>query len=166
MSRLEHVAVLAGLIVMIGFFVAPKSVLAHGTGYRQSDKRSISLEFSYSTGETMSYLDTKVFSPQDEKFAFQSGRTDEDGRFAFTPNVSGQWRVVVKDEEGHLAEAKIDITQDFLDASSEVDAIVEKTAVPGGMDGVVRSVLGVSLLFNIAALTSFVRRRKSSGEVN
>jgi nickel transport protein len=164
--RLGRVVIWAGLIFAIGLFAVPKSALAHGTGYRQSDKESISLEFYYSTGETMSYLDTKVFSPKDEKFAFQSGRTDEDGRFAFTPNTSGRWLVVVKDEEGHLAEAKIDVTEDFLDASGKVDAIVEKTAMPEGMDLAVRSALGVSLLFNIAALTSLVRRRKPAGEAN
>ena len=182
MARLEQ-AGLAGLIFAAGsfilfiilfvffilfiLFVAPQSALAHGTGYRQSDKKPIALEFSYSTGETMSYLDTKVFSPQDEKFAFQSGRTDEAGRFAFTPNALGQWRVVVRDEEGHLAEAKVDVTQDFWDASGagKTNAIVEKAA-PQGMDLAVRSLLGVSLIFNIAfgvaALTPFARRRKSA----
>jgi nickel transport protein len=172
--RLKSAAIVAGLILAIGPFVVPQTASAHGTGYRQSDKKPISLEFSYSTGETMSYLEAKVFSPKDEKFAFQSGRTDEDGRFAFTPNAAGQWRVVVKDEEGHLAEAKIDVAQGFLDASDKegskgegkVDAIVEKTAMPGGMDLAVRSALGVSLLFNVAALTSLARRRKPAGEAS
>jgi nickel transport protein len=167
--RLKRAAMTAGLILAIGPFLVSKAALAHGTGYRQSDKRAISLEFSYSTGETMSYLDAKVFSPKDERFAFQSGRTDEDGRFAFTPNAAGQWRVVVKDGEGHLAEAKIDVPQDFFDASGKedkIDAIVEKTAMPGGMELAVRSALGVSLLFNIAALTSLARRRKSAGEAD
>ena len=173
---LKSAAALIGLIFMIGPFVLSKAALAHGTGYRQSDKKPISLEFSYSTGETMSYLDAKVFSPKDEKFVFQSGRTDEDGRFAFTPNAAGRWRVVVKDEEGHLAEAKIDVTQDFLASDKEDEkedekengaaAVVEKTALPGGMDLALRSALGVSLLFNIAALTSLGRRRKSAGEAS
>jgi nickel transport protein len=169
LGRLKRAAIAAGLILVIGPFVVPDAALAHGTGYRRSDRKPISLEFSYSTGETMSYLEAKVFSPKDEKFAFQSGRTDEDGRFAFTPNAAGQWRVVVKDEEGHLAEAKIDVTQEFLDLSGEVasdDAIVGKTAIPGGMDLVLRSALGVSLLFNIAAFTSLARRKKSAGEAS
>ncbi|MDR2179149.1 MAG: DUF2914 domain-containing protein [Synergistaceae bacterium] len=163
------------LISAAGPFVESKAAWAHGTGYRQSDKKPISLEFSYSTGEAMSYREAKVFSPRDEKFAFQSGRTDEDGRFAFTPNAAGQWRVVVKDEEGHLAEAKIQVAREFLDDSEKAaekvaagsatanTTIIEKTAIPGGMDLVLRSVLGVSLLFNIAAFTSLARRRKGGG---
>jgi nickel transport protein len=160
LRRLKYKMAAAGLIFVIGPAVVSKTAFAHGTGYRQSEKKPISLEFSYSTGETMSYLEAKVFSPKDEKFAFQSGRTDEDGRFAFTPNARGWWRVVVRDGEGHLAEAKIDVTQEFLEARSEAGVVAPKAAAPEGLDLTVRSALGVSLLFNFAAFVSFVRRGK------
>jgi nickel transport protein len=109
----------------------------------------------------MSYLEAKVFSPRDEKFAFQSGRTDEDGRFAFTPNAPGQWRVVVRDEEGHLAEAKVDVEQNGVESRE----IVSKAAVPEGMDLVVKAGLGISVLFNAAAFWSLARRGKAAGGV-
>ncbi|MDR1873446.1 MAG: hypothetical protein LBQ90_00325 [Synergistaceae bacterium] len=162
LRRLKYAAMITGLAFMIGPVVAPKGVFAHGTGYRQSDKKPISLEFSYSTGETMSYLETKVFSPRDEKFAFQSGRTDEDGRFAFTPNAPGIWRVVVRDEEGHLAGAEIDVPPEFSEADGNEALVAPKTSVPEGMDLVVRSALGVSLLFNVAAFVSLARRARKT----
>jgi nickel transport protein len=165
-SPQQFIATIVGLILVIGPAVTPNPVFAHGTGYRQAAEKSISLEFYYSTGETMSYLETKVFSPKDEKFAFQSGRTDEAGRFAFTPNVSGLWRVIVKDEEGHLAEAKIDVTSEFLKAKNNENPIVAaKPAAPEGADLFVKAGLGVSLLFNMAAFLSLARRRKTSGEM-
>ena len=89
------------------------SANAHGTGYNISSLKAIPLEFFYSTGEKMSYREVKVFSPSDSKFAVQTGRTDEFGRFAFIPNISGDWRVIVRDEEGHQCEANISVGEDF-----------------------------------------------------
>ncbi|MCL2009452.1 MAG: hypothetical protein FWG71_02755 [Synergistaceae bacterium] len=139
-------AMAAGLVLF-----SAAAAAAHGIGYRHSEKKPVSLEFSYSTGEAMSYLDTRVYSPKDEKFAFQSGRTDEAGRFAFTPDVSGLWRVVVRDEEGHMAEASVNVTEDFLKGDGNfLPEIVHGDHIEGA-ELALRAVLGVSLLFNLAA---------------
>jgi nickel transport protein len=156
---LWRAAIAIGLVLAAGPIAVFCPAYAHGTGYRRSDKKSLSLEFSYSTGETMSYLETKVFSPRDEKFAFQSGRTDEDGRFAFTPNATGLWRILVRDGEGHLAEAEVEVTPEFL-ASGETAAVSESGA-PGGTRLALGAVLGVSLIFNAAAFVSLWRRGKA-----
>lgn len=123
---------------------------AHGTGFRYSALKSIPLEFTYSDGEKMSFREAKVFSPLDEKFAFQSGRTDEDGRFAFVPNVSGDWKVIVRDEEGHRCEAVIPVT---LEAQTQP---ISDTTKP---DMTIRALLGVSIIFNIAMV---IYRRKQN----
>ncbi|MDR2175917.1 MAG: DUF4198 domain-containing protein [Synergistaceae bacterium] len=157
--RLRCAAIAAGLALAAGAAADFRPAYAHGTGYRLSDKKPLSLEFSYSTGETMSYLEAKVFSPRDEKFAFQSGRTDEDGRFAFTPDAPGLWRLVVRDEEGHLAEAEINVTPEFM-AGEETAAALESDA-PKGVRLALNAVLGVSLIFNIAAFVSLRRRGKA-----
>lgn len=120
------------------------SSYAHGVGYRQSEFRAVALEFFYSTGEKMSYREARVFSPKDSKFAAQTGRTDEQGRFAFVPDVSGEWRVIVRDEEGHQCEAKITVSE-TLSASVSNDSDNVK-------DLWLRAILGVSVLFNIAMI--------------
>lgn len=136
---------------------------AHGVGYRESERRAVSLEFFYSTGESMSYLEAMVYAPKDAGFEYQSGRTDEDGRFAFTPNAAGEWRVVVKDDEGHRAEARVDVTQAYLEGGEGGSSagVAQKAAAPRGMDLYVKAGLGVSLLFNAAAFLSLARRRKA-----
>ena len=101
----------------------------------------------------MNYLEAKVFSPADEKIAYQSGRTDEGGRFAFTPNKPGTWRVIVSDEDGHRAEATVNVTEDFLKAGA--------TGGGSGIDMLRRAGLGVSLIFNIAAFVLLLRCRKA-----
>ena len=121
---------------------------AHGTGYRRSELRAVALEFMYSTGEKMSYREAKVYSPKDEKYAFQSGGTDEVGRFAFVPDVAGTWRVIVRDEEGHQCTAEIEITADDEDKALSHEEI----GLYGGTELLVRALLGVSIIFNISML--------------
>ena len=144
----------AGLILL-----AAATALAHGIGYRLSEKKPISLSFTYSTGEAMSYADKRVYSPNDEQFAFQSGRTDETGRFAFTPDAPGLWRVIVRDEEGHMVEARIDVTEDFLKGDENFHGLTHTHM--DGAELLLRAAFGVSLLFNFAAGAILWRRRVS-----
>lgn len=128
--------------------------LAHGTGYRQPGFRAVALEFVYSTGETMSYREARVFSPEDDKFAYQSGRTDGKGRFAFVPDVPGLWRVLVRDEEGHQCTAEIVISDEWS-AASESESQGNSTILDG-WELFLRALLGVSLIFNAAMI---IRRK-------
>ena len=140
-------AVIAGLILL-----SECEILAHGTGYRHSEFRALSLEFMYSTGEAMSYREVRVFSPNDEKFAYQTGRTDEKGRFSFTPDIAGTWRVIVRDEEGHQCTAEIDVTAEFLAGKSDGTQKHDDGTLPQGMELFIRALLGVSVIFNIAMI--------------
>lgn len=114
---------------------------AHGVGFRRSALPAVALEFMYSTGEMMSYREARVFSPNDDKFAVQTGRTDEKGRFAFVPDVPGEWRVIVRDEEGHQCEAVIPVGADVQE---------QPQAESSQPEILVRALLGVSIIMNIA----------------
>ena len=127
------------------------SSYAHGVGYRQSEFKALTLEFFYSTGEKMSYREAKVYSPSDSKFAAQTGRTDEQGRFAFIPDTAGEWRVIVRDEEGHQCEADIVISNEWL-TSEGVTGTANNSSLPEGTELFMRALLGVSVIFNIAML--------------
>ena len=133
-------------------------IFAHGTGYRHSQFEAAALEFMYSTGEAMSYREARVFSPNDEKFAYQSGRTDEKGRFAFVPDVPGKWRVIVRDEEGHQCTAEINITAENLNPKNESLNQNQASTILNGYEIFMRSLLGVSLIFNIALI---IRRKNA-----
>lgn len=146
-----RLAVIAGLILLL-----TGEILAHGTGYRHSEFRAVALEFMYSTGEMMSYREARVFSPEDDKFAYQSGRTDGKGRFAFVPDVAGTWRVIVRDEEGHQCTAEIDVTAENLADGNEAAGSQVNTTILDGWELFTRALLGVSLIFNIALI---IRRK-------
>lgn len=144
-------AVMAGLTLLL-----TGEIFAHGTGYRQSSFRAAALEFMYSTGEAMSYREARVFSPVDEKFAYQSGRTDEKGRFSFVPDVPGKWRVIVRDEEGHQCTAEVDITPENLTPENEAANTNQHSSILNGREIFMRAILGVSLIFNAAMI---IRRK-------
>ncbi|GHV54882.1 hypothetical protein FACS1894216_15810 [Synergistales bacterium] len=136
------------------------TAFAHGVGYRQSDKKAVPLEFYYSTGEMMAYEEARVFSPLDEKNAYLSGRTDEFGRYSFIPSAEGEWRVIVKDREGHMAEAAVQITGEFLSggASGVGESAAAQSPLPQGGELFLRAAFGVSILLNISAAALLVRR--------
>lgn len=148
-----RLAVIAGLSLS-ALLLLTGEIFAHGTGYRHSQFEAVALEFIYSTGEAMSYREARVFSPNDEKFAYQSGRTDEKGRFAFVPDTPGKWRVIVRDEEGHQCTAEIVIS----DKGEGVSESEIQSAVINSTEILIRSLLGVSLIFNIALI---IRRKNA-----
>jgi len=76
-------------------------------------------------------------------------------------NQEGTWRVIVSDEDGHRAEAEIDVTQEFMSGGAAGGIVQEKKAAPEGLDLYLRAGLGVSLLFNIAAFVLLFRRRRT-----
>ena len=131
---------------------------AHGVGYREISIKAVPLEFFYSTGEKMSYCETKIFSPKDSKFAAQTSRTDEQGRISFIPDSIGEWRVIVNDGQGHQCEAKINITEEFLKNNISIEQNHENDS-PAGLELFIRALLGVSLIFNAALMIKF---RKNS----
>ena len=155
MFSAANLAAITSFLLVSAF---PGAALAHGVGYRVSSEKAITLEFYYSTGETMAYLEARTYSPLDERNAFQSGWTDEFGRVSFVPDSEGEWRVVVKDGEGHMANAAVPVTSEFLSGGGEDSlSVAAQSSLPQGAELFFRAALGVSVLFNIAAL---VRTRK------
>ncbi len=66
-------------------FVAIVSAAAfpHSTEGSVSADRVVTVKFKYNTGEPMSYVQIKVFSPSSPKTEVISGFTDNNGRYAF-----------------------------------------------------------------------------------
>jgi nickel transport protein len=133
---------------------------AHGVGYRHSARSAVALEFYYSTGEAMAYQEARVYGPDNARAAFQTGRTDEYGRVSFVPAASGDWRVEVRDEEGHRAEALVTVAGDGGEDAKSDGGAISGGSTPEGMEVFFRALLGVSLIFNIAAFVVAARAKK------
>ena len=112
MKHMARVFMLFGVIVIGSGLYAP-DVDAHGTAYRIiGDATVATIEFVYSDQEPMQYAEVLVYSPKDKRVEFQNGRTDRNGRFSFCPDVTGSWRILVKDGTGHNVQSKIEVIKD------------------------------------------------------
>jgi nickel transport protein len=63
----------------------------------------------YGGTEPVPFAKVQVFAPGGTR-EFQTGRTDQQGRFVFAPAEAGAWRVVVDDELGHRVERTVDVS--------------------------------------------------------
>ena len=151
------------LALAAGLVLAAFPASAHGVGSRRAQSGAIGLEFYYSTGEEMSYTPVQVFSPADSEHAYQEGYTDEEGVFAFVPNVDGAWQGICEADGGHRAVAKVDVNLAALNTQTGGAAPeVSGSRVIEGRELAVNALLGVSLLFNISAAVLLWRRRKKA----
>ena len=94
--------------------------LAHGVEGWAEKAEAWCVTAMYDDGEPMGYAAVEVTSPA-SGIAFQTGRTDGNGQFAFLPNTEGDWEVVVEDGMGHRLALDIPV-------SGDVDE--EETAAP------------------------------------
>ncbi|MBA7495463.1 hypothetical protein ES702_06050 [subsurface metagenome] len=88
-------------IFLIFLMVSLKSIcFAHGIIHKQIEG-GIGIEVTYDDGTPMSYSETRIYSPSDGETEFQHGFTDRNGRFVFSPDVEGKWKIIVNDGMGH-----------------------------------------------------------------
>ncbi|MFW6140362.1 MAG: hypothetical protein ACOC5S_03300 [Acidobacteriota bacterium] len=129
--------------------------------------------------------DVFVYAPEDTEKAFQTGKTDLSGRFAFIPQKLGDWRVVADDGTGHRSEKVLTLKEDFFlqkektpetettgeSTESEVpteagqketaqkpEAALSKTPIPV----LWKALLGMSLIFGASGILYRLKARKQS----
>ena len=133
------------------------SPLIHAHGVTSKiDTGGIVVSAMYDTGEAMDYAKVTISAP-DANLKFQSGRTDRNGKFCFSPDVSGDWKVVVDDEMGHRLEVHVPVNEAMtLQANRENEN--------SGLSLLTRfekAVMGVSIIFGISGILFGWRRRKA-----
>lgn len=122
----------------------PFMVLAHGVQGKVGSG-GVVVKASYDTGEAMSYARVDIAAPG-AKLPFQSGRTDRNGCFCFLPDVPGQWKITIKDGQGHQLNLRVDVDQAMKIVSMMVPGL-------GGM-GINKRwkgvVMGLCVVFGLA----------------
>lgn len=134
---------------------------AHGVELFVENLPTLQMRAAYDDGEPMSYAKVAIYAPNNPERAFQRGRTDHMGRFAFCPDAKGSWRVVISDGMGHQIDRKLEVR----DTEAGVEANAPKAE---GVSKTWKVVVGLSLifgLFGLAALfwTYFKRPRQGGG---
>ncbi|MDZ7833437.1 MAG: hypothetical protein U5L07_16960 [Desulfobacterales bacterium] len=135
---------------MIWMTVLPEGAAAHGTDYRVIEETPvIAAEFFYSDKKPMRYAEVLVFSPENDVVEYQNGRTDQNGRFAFYPEMPGNWLVKVNDGMGHAVRAEISVKPaETAGGTAEVPA-EPKRQPTADASMIMKALLGLSLLLNL-----------------
>lgn len=89
------VAACVMVVVLLGM---PQAAMAHAveTNYLLDDM--LKFQSTFSTGEPLQYADVQIFAPDNLDEPWQEMTTDEEGRFAFMPDltIQGDWNVDIK----------------------------------------------------------------------
>lgn len=133
MNPMTHRPALSALALLtavaLPIAIAPKA-LAHAveTDYLLTGESLLEFQSRYSTGEPMQGATVEIYAPNNPEEPWIQLTTDEEGRFAFTPDdsIQGDWEVVIK-QEGHgdiwtvpVGETGIDLQNISLDTAKDV----------------------------------------------
>lgn len=108
------------LAAVLGLAAVPTKAMAHQvqTNYFLNDVSGDSLELqtTFSNGEPLKGAKVTVYSPEQPFRAQATGRTDDRGRFTFTPDqaVSGDWEVNIE-RAGHQDILTVPVTEEGID---------------------------------------------------
>ncbi len=101
-------------------------------------------------------ISVTVFGPAGGGTTHQRGETDQQGRFAFVPNVPGEWQAVIDDGFGHRAVARVTVAE-TAGALAAVDGNEAGLGVGGRVSALVT---GVSLLVGITGVAFWLLARR------
>jgi nickel transport protein len=143
------------------------SVSAHGVNIAvRMEPPAVVVEAAYSGGEVLSNARFEIYAPDSETVSFQNGQTDANGMFAFLPDKSGQWKIVVDDGLGHRKTQDIDVNADFFQAENADGREIQTQDEAGDVESnslpmAYKIVLGLCLIFGLTgAFYGFKASRK------
>jgi nickel transport protein len=122
---------------------------AHTLNHSAQPGSAVIVELRYADGSPFSYESAEVYRPADT-VPFLAGRTDANGRLAFVPDRSGEWRVRAFSEDGHGV--------DFTVAAAPDGG---PSAPSTGLGTVGGLAVGLSVIFGVFGIWTLFVKRKS-----
>ena len=148
------------ILVLMIILTLPALLSAHGvTGKVKAGGLVVTAQ--YDTGEAMSYAKVNISAPG-AKMPFQSGRTDRNGRFCFFPDATGEWKVEVNDEMGHLLAVNVPV-----DAAMNLETNPEAVRSKRFLSKYEKALVGIAVIFGVSGFFFWrqgIRSRKKAVE--
>lgn len=120
---------------------------AHALSHSAQSGSAVIVELRYGDGSPFNYEAAEVFRPGETE-PFLTGRTDANGRLAFVPDRTGDWRVRAFSEDGHGG--------DFTVAASAEGG----TSAPSHRLGTISGLaVGLAVIFGLFGLWSLFGRK-------
>lgn len=102
----------AAVIGILLLLTPAVSATAHSIIHRVQPNAGIGIELQYSGSGPLVNAPFRIYRPGTDGTAFQTGHTDRWGRLAFLPDRAGNWRIAIRDQEGHEAEISVPVAAD------------------------------------------------------
>jgi len=115
---------------------------------------AVIVKATYAGSQPVAFAKVQVFAPGAQKSEFQTGLSDKRGTFTFVPDVSGEWRIVFDDEEGHRREVPVTVPERF-EASAAADASVPVSRLE-------RALAGIAMILGATGIWYGIKARKPS----
>ncbi|NJN29808.1 MAG: DUF4198 domain-containing protein [Synechococcales cyanobacterium RM1_1_8] len=136
-------------LVAIATLAIPTKALGHAVETRYVFEDQLQLQTLFSHGEPLADATVQVFSPDHPEKPWLEGKTDSEGRFAFTPDkqIPGNWEVIIK-EQGHGDILTVPVSKEGVDVnliSQEMNVHMHYVAGPLALVGAVLAGGGFAL---------------------
>lgn len=152
----------AALIVLVSV-LWPSTVGAHGAEIDYTIESAVSLQAKYDGGGPMAEAQVTIYAPNEVETPWNTGKTDTEGRYIFTPDASipGTWTVQVR-QAGHGAVMNIVIGGDA--DGEDGTAVLAQGAQPGstGLSGMQRGLMIACVLWGFAGTGLYFAGKKRS----
>ncbi|MGB9599646.1 MAG: hypothetical protein ACP5QK_08690 [Myxococcota bacterium] len=138
------------------FLLFPLCLFAHDVHYTISNGGAYIIDIYYADGTKFAFESYEIYRPNNEKAAYQVGRTNAIGRIAFVPDSAGKWTVKAFSDDGHGVTFSIDVKEGATRAEKRVD-FFERFARP---------IFGLGIILIIfAVINIFLRRKKDEKSI-
>lgn len=107
------------LLALFLLLLVSGNVFSHGVELRTEETPPfIVVQAAYSGHHEISGMKIMIYSP-DSKELFQDGKTDIHGKFSFTPDRTGTWKIIADDGLGHKKSIELSLSERFFSHGEE-----------------------------------------------
>ncbi len=107
------------LLVLFLLLLVSGNVFSHGVKLKTEEKPPfLVVQAAYSGHHEISGMKMMIYSPDSEEL-YQEGKTDIHGKFSFTPDRTGTWKIVADDGMGHKKSIEISLIERFFSPEEE-----------------------------------------------
>lgn len=146
-------AIVAGAAIALALIcaalVVPAAALAHGVSLSYEPREGVEVVARFEGGSPMAGAQVAVFAPGEPAEPVETGVTDDEGRYFFTPDAErpGTWEVRIRDA-GHGGLLRVQVEDDGV--SGQADA---------GFSGLQKAAMAAAVSWGFVGTALYFRRK-------
>lgn len=141
------------LVILLG---GGAPAIAHSSSLEFSLRQSVEITATYDSGDPMNEAQVSIYAPDDPETPWQTGLTDDQGRFQFAPDQAGPWDVKVR-KAGHGTLMTIPIN---TTTTTEVSAVSPNApALPRSYSPAQKGMMAIAIVWGCVGTALFFTRK-------